>query len=83
MFWLHLAAMIALAVLARFVFLLLAPAMRRCRWCRQDSRWCLRCGGRREHFRFGVRTARRVRTAVREARREARARRLARRLDGQ
>lgn len=80
MFILHLAAVLAVLALARFAFLLAAPAMRRCRWCRPDSRWCLRCHGRREHFRLGVRTARRVRAALREAYREERARRLARHL---
>ena len=69
----------AIFALARFVFLLVAPAIRRCRWCNKESRRCLRCRGRREHFRFGARTTRRVRVALREAWREELGRRAVRR----
>lgn len=95
MFYLHLAAILALAVVARFLFLLLpVDKMRYCLWCapwtRRDGQvrppwwapWCLRCRGRREHFRLGARTTCRVRAALREAWREERARRAARNAIG-
>jgi hypothetical protein len=64
MFLLHLAAFLALAVIGRVVFLLVAPAMRNCRWCDADSTWCLRCHGTRKHFRLGTRLVARGREAV-------------------
>ena len=73
-------AFLVLVALGRFVFLLVAPAVRRCRWCKPESRWCLRCRGNRQHFRLGARTARRVRVALIEAWREEQARREVRRV---
>ena len=76
MIYLKLTAALALFVLGRFVFLLCAKAVRDCAWCapkpRRDGEtrppwwapWCVRCRGRREHFRLGARTARRIRVAL-------------------
>ena len=87
---LQIGAAVSLLVLGRFVFLLFADAMRECIWCaprrRRDGKtrppwWaahCLRCRGRREHFRLGAPTTRRVRASLRQAYWEARAQRIAR-----
>ena len=79
--YLHWAAFVAVIALIRFGFLLFAPAMRGCSWCNQESSFCLRCRGAREHFRLGARTARRVRVSLRNARQEALAARAARKLE--
>jgi hypothetical protein len=85
--WLRLAALLSLLAVARFLFLLFASAMRRCRWCDRTRKRCWRCGSwrqgfrrRGEHFRLGAPPVARVRDALRLARQEAWARRLARRI---
>jgi hypothetical protein len=92
--FLNLAAVICLLLIARVVFLLCAPALRSCTWCapraRRDGRvrppwwapWCVRCRGRREHFRSGTRMVARVRVALRRAWHEDQARRAVRKAGG-
>ena len=94
MFYLHLLAIGALLVLVRVAVLLCVSAMCDCVWCAPRFRWdgisrppwwapwCLRCRGRRQHFRLGARTVRRVRIALRLAWREEQVRRAVRRAGG-
>jgi hypothetical protein len=78
---LHFLATGALLAIGRFLFLLCAKATRQCRWCKPESRWCLRCRCTREHFRLGARTAHRVRLAALEAYREATVKRALAKLE--
>ncbi len=56
-----------LAILGRFVFVLISP-YGRCRWCRdKKGRGCWRCHGRRDVRRLGAGLAHKARLAIRQA----------------